>query len=327
MDTPFTYNPEITAVVQKYGNGLSGFVADQVLPPIKVATREFRWTNFNKEQGYKVEDDTVGRTSQVHEIDALESDMVNDKTQDKGLEIALPYSELKVPGGYTGISWDVKAANAQYLTGKVLLNKEVRFVKQVLDPALWPDWSTGSYYGKQVDWADAGIPTRGDTILDDLLGYKESGQGRLFNSMLISSKVASALRRAAAFRGELSSTKMVPLAQVGELLGIPNIIVADGYYDLAAEGLTQNLTEIVGSSILLFHKNMNFQTSDAPEATFGFNAYFDPMGNGPMVSMEYEDRSIGLWGGLRLRVGMSHKFVVADRSLGMLITNVLDGAP
>ncbi|MTI11562.1 hypothetical protein, partial [Sansalvadorimonas verongulae] len=58
-NAPFVTNPVLTAIAIAYTN--SEFIADRVLPRVGVGSREFKWTQYNKEDRFTIPETLVGR--------------------------------------------------------------------------------------------------------------------------------------------------------------------------------------------------------------------------------------------------------------------------
>ena len=86
---PFVYNPTLTGIAMAYANPAYSLIADQVLPLIPVATENFGYLTFPKEDAYTVPNTRVGRTSKVNQVE-FGGSMLTDTTEDYGLEDPIP---------------------------------------------------------------------------------------------------------------------------------------------------------------------------------------------------------------------------------------------
>ena len=140
------------------------------------------------------------------------------------------------------------------------------------------------------------------------------------NVAIMNGGVALALRRhpaiVKAYNGTLGDTGMVPMAYLQDLFELDEILVGRARYNSANKGQTMTLTELWGKNLALVYKNP--QASPRRGLTFGLTAE-----HGARVSQEQADGTIGLRGGIRLRVGESVKELVVADDVSYLFSNAI----
>ncbi len=312
-DKPFASNAKLTAVLLDYGNCPGDYMADCLFPMVNTCTQAFKYYKFDETQKFNAHNAAVGRKSQVREISELCADFVNDSTEDYGLEVAIPFADLAEQGcDCSEIPFDIKSTHARYLRDQITLEREVRAATLAFDASKYSASQKTDLTGSELN-APAGA-TDPLGLLLDLIDCRN----KPYNWAYIPKKVMSVLKRHPEFLGNVDSRGVISKESIAGTLGLEGICTPNAYVNTAESGQTPVVEPIWGDSILLFYKNMNFSMTDCPQSTFAFRAQW-----GSFVAFEYVDNSIGLRGGIRMRVGVGEKLVVADYSQAHLITNTL----
>jgi len=330
--TSFEYDAHLTALVQEYGNCRSDYIADCLFPRINVPSQKFKWTEFDKAQPYKVVNDFVGSCSQVHEINMLESKFVNSETEGHGLEIKIPVTDMANANGSPcdNVNYDIVGKNARYLFDKLMLQRELRTASLALDVTAYDAADVYDLTGNEFN--NATTPTDPLEFFTNRMACKP---GRRPNGMLMSYKVWTVLRKIPSLLGNVDNRGMISREEFASMFNLDHLCIADSQFDNAATGLPANLQDIWNNSIIMFRRNPNFESTDCPEATFGFTAQtafqiqkpttsIIPVNSGnPALVMRWYDPSMGLHGSWRIRVGEYVKEVVADYSQACIIQNAI----
>jgi hypothetical protein len=97
------------------------------------------------------------------------------------------------------------------------------------------------------------------------------------------------------------------------VLELDAVYVGESYVNSAKKGQTATLARVWGKFFALLYRD---SLADASRGTtFGFTAQF-----GGRIAGSFEDKDIGMRGGLRVRVGESVKEVVSANDLGYLFS-------
>jgi hypothetical protein len=294
-NAPFTTNGILTAISLAYKN--SAFIADDVLPRFPVGTPEFRYTVYNKQDRFTLQETMVGRKGRVNEVEfggTEQSAMV----ADYGLEDAIPQADLD---NAVNTGFDVKGNSTENITELILLDREKRVADLVQDAA---NHAYNTTLSGTSQWSDVDAS-------DPIVAISDALEVPMMrpNLAVTNATVALALRRHPAvvksFNGTLGDTGMVPLAYLRDLFEI-DIQIGSARSNTANKGQAMTLEHIWGSHFTLIYKNAN--AAPRRGLTFGLTAT-----HGRRVSQERPDGDMGLRGGTRVRVGESVKeLVVAD---------------
>ena len=305
-NAPFTTNPILTAIAMAYSN--RAFIADAIMPRVPVGAPEFRYTVYNKQDRFTLQETMVARKGRVNEVEfggTEQSAMV----ADYGLEDPIPQSDID---SAVNTNYDVKGNSAESLSELIMLDREKRTAAVVQDGANHANKATLSGTSQWSDTANS----------DPIVAISDALEVPMMrpNTAVMNGGVALALRRhpaiVKAYNGTLGDSGMVPMAYLQDLFELDEILVGRARYNSANKGQTMTLSELWGNNLALIYKNP--QASVRRGLTFGFTAE-----HGSRISAEQADSTIGLRGGTRLRVGESVKELVVADDVSYLFSNAI----
>ena len=305
-NAPFVTDPIRTAIALAYTN--RAFIADQVLPRVPVGAAEFKYTIYNTEDRFTLQETMVGRKGRVSEVEFGGTEAAA-MVADYGLEDPIPSSDLD-SAKTTG--FDVMGNATEILTELILLDREKRVASVVQDPNNHANKTTLSGTSQ---WSD----TANSDPITDISDALELPMMRP-NVMIINGQVALALRRhpklIKAYHGTLGDVGMVPLGFVQELFELDRIVVGRARYNAANRGQTLTLAELWGKHCTLIYQH----PSATPQrgVTFGLTGE-----HGTRLSQRRPDPDIGLRGGTRIRVGESVKELVVASDVSYQFINAV----
>ena len=136
------------------------------------------------------------------------------------------------------------------------------------------------------------------------------------NIMVIGQAAWSKLRQhpqiVKAAHGNSGDSGMARREAVAELFEIEDLIVGQGWVNVARRGQAAKYERVWGKHVALLHRDKNASTGQG--ATFGLTAEF-----GQRVAGSWEDRNIGLRGGQMVRAGESVGELITAAHLGYFI--------
>lgn len=308
--SPFQYNPSLTAIALAYKNPAFSLIADQVLPIVPVATENFAYLSYPKEDAFTVPDTRVGRTSKVNQIEFGNS-MLSATTEDFGLEDPIPSKDI-VNAQNSKIGHDPLARSVEYLTNLILLDREVRVAGAVFNAANYAATNKATLSGTG-QWSDpASDPAA--VILAAQDGMTMKG-----NTLVLGRATWTALRQntklVAKILGTASSSGLLTRQQVADALELNAVLVGESWVNTARKGQTAALGRTWGKHACLLYLDPTADTNRG--ITFGFTAEFENRVAGTIM----DDPDIGLRGGAKVRVGMSVKELILGSDLGYMWTN------
>jgi hypothetical protein len=314
---PFVIQPRLTAITLAYRN--MRLIADNVLPRVPVDSPSFKYSQYTLQDGFTVPDTRVGRKGDVNEIDWTASEFTS-MTNDYGLEDAIPYYDIqaaraaRLTQGVYPI--DPEARSTELLTDLVALDREVRVAGLVMNPATYPAANLRTYASGATQWNPANTSA---TPIQDITTARDS-LIIMPNKMVMGRAVFTALAShpsiVKAYNGTTGDTGIVPQKFIANLFELDEIIVGEGWVNIAKKGQTANLSRVWGKSAVLFYEaQVLYSPQGAP--TFGFTAEWGQR----LAGVIEQDSDIGLRGGTRVRVGESVKELVAAPTIAFMFQN------
>jgi hypothetical protein len=287
----YPIDPALTAIAIAYKN--ANYIADQVLPRIMVAKQEFTFLKYATEQNFNIPETRVGRRSKPNEV-SLTAEEVTDSTNDEALDGGVPNSDID----NADARYDPLGIEVAFLQELIALAREARAAGLVFD----------------VDTYAAGLKATlaGDTQFNDvdnktvIATINAALDAPLVrpNQMVFGQygwtqfrqlpEIVEACLGTGATRGNATREQVAALFEVDEVL------VGAARANSAKRGQAANLTRLWGKHLALTHKA---PVPDAKGAvTFGGTFQF-----GGRVAGQWEDKNIGMRGGVAVRTGESVK--------------------
>lgn len=306
---PFPVDPVLVGIVQAYKNG--ALIADQVLPRLNplLPREQFKWWYFDFGQFITLHDTKVGRKSSPNEVE-FEAKEKEDRTEDYGLDDVVPIADsANAPAGY-----DPRAFAAQRLIDLVLLDREVRVANRVFDPDL---------YGNDNKEALAGTDKWTSPDSKPIIAFAEAADSMVMrpNNAVMGRGSWTALRTNQSVLRALTPSGAADgyanKRAVADLLELDDIIIGEGWVNIAKPGQQVQRRRCWGNHCTLFHK-AGLADSVSATPTFGWTAQF-----GTRVSGSIPEPKIGLRGSDRVRSGESVKEVISAPDLGYFFENVV----
>lgn len=307
---PFVINPFLTGITTAFRNPSAALIADAVLPRVPVGKEEFGYNTFPTEDAFTVPDTRVGRTSKVNQVEFSASRQTS-QTQDYGLEDPIPYKDIE---NARDSGYDPEARATEVLTDLILLDREVRAAGLVFNANSFASGSKTTLSGTG-QWSDT-------TNSDPIAALENAIDGLLMkpNKLVLGRSVWTALRRhpkvVAAVLGSANSTGRVTRQLLADILEIEEVIVGEGWVNTARKGQTATMARCWGKHAALLYVNPTADTDRG--VTFGITAQF-----GQRTAARYEDKDIGLDGGVAIRVGERVKELVIANTTGYFFQNAI----
>lgn len=309
MATPFTVDPELTAVVVAYEN--AELIADRVLPRVKpVLTKQtFTYRKYDFSELVTVPDTKVGRKGQPGEVEFTGTE-VPAATTDYGLDDVVPADDVtQAPPGY-----DPLAFAAQGVMDLVLLDREVRVSSKVFSAANYAAANKATLSGTS-QWSDGSSdPTAAIlTAKDGLL--------MMPNKMVMGRAVWSVVRRHPKILQAISISGtdkgVATLQAVADLWELDEIIVGSAWVNTARKGQSPAISRAWGKHAALFRQD-GLATSLNDRPTFGATFQY-----GTRVAGKIPEPKVGLRGATRVRAGESLAEVIMAPDLGYLFQSAV----
>lgn len=317
---PFVVTPELTAVAVAYKNGK--MIADEALPRVTVDKEVFKHRVYPVAEGFTVPQTLVGRTGQPNQVQFSGTE-VDSSTQDHGLDVPVPNKDQMNAAAQNAQNAaqvgskqtvDPRKRAAMMVTNLIELRREKRAADLVFNPASYAvgNQQTLSGTGQWSDYANSNPQTAIMNAMDLMIMRGNIGifGRRTWTAFAQHPKICKAVF------GNNTDAGFVTRQQVAELLELDDILVGEGWINTAAPGQPGNLVRVWGNHASFIHRDM---MADADYGvTFGYTAQF-----GQRVAGEIDDPDIGLYGGVRVRVGESVRELVTAGDLGYYFQNAV----
>ena len=334
MSRPFYNEPQLTALVQDYGNEPNSLVADCVLPRTPVGKSIYKWTKFDEKSTYQVPNAFAGDCAQVHEVTPKASDIVISEVQDFALDIKISQGLLQDANGATAcdsIGYDYVQTQVMNLLSMLRLAREKRVAGLVFDATAYTAAHKTDLTGVEFNAA-----ANASSPLDVIGDLSVSVPGSRYNWAVMNAKVFNVVRRHPDILGNVDLRGMASQEAVAAALGLAGICVADSQFDTAINSLPVALQDVWSNGILLFRR-FGANTTETIEKHFGFTAQktfsLQENTNGQIVGAgmngaglsvgRFFDPKAGARGSWYYRVAESLDEVVVDYTQAHLIENVI----
>lgn len=305
--SPLVIVPSLSAVAIKYRQ--KTFIADQVLPRVKVDTQEFIYAKDRMEDWITPVETFVGRTGLVNELANSQQDPTYLATRDQGLDERVPNRDAKNSPAESAL---MRAT--QRVMSLVELRREQRaaaiattvgnyaFTATLAGTAQWSDKVNSDPLNVILDYLDKPFMRPNKLIMGRSVWTALSQHPRMIE---------------AAFWAGAQSGK-VTKQQVAELLEVEELIVGDGWFNSAAKGQALVQTRLWGKFLAGVYQSEVDQIDPEGGNSWGFTAQF-----GERVAGTIVDPDVGMYGGVRVRAGESVREVVPAPEFGFLLSAVI----
>ena len=279
---------ERTAIAVGYSNRV--YVADEVLPRVTVARKEYRYTEYPIGESFTVPDTRIGRRSSPTMVHFSASEKPG-ACADYGLEDAIPDDDVR--------NAPASAANpvdraTMRLTDLLMIDREQRTAQLVFDKARYGAANKVTLAGDD-QWSSDHAAS--DPIAD-IVGAME-GMVAPPTHLLLGSEVWRRLRTHKAILKAINRTEgdrgIASRQAVADLFDLEGIVVGRAWINSKAPGQAPVLRRVWGKSALLYRRDPNADASGPP--TLGITASY----RGREVRSGF-DAQLGARGAHRVRV-------------------------
>lgn len=305
---PFPVDPKLTAIAIAYRNPDIALIADDVLPRTPVS-EEFKYSLYEKGQGFTVPDAQVGRKSTPNEID-FNATEVSATVLDYGFDDLIPNRDIEADN--QGI--DPLGMAVSFLTNLVNLAREQRVASLVFNNASYVVGNKATLSGTS-QWSDQAnsdpVKAIGDALDVPVMRPNIATFGQ---------QTWTALRRhpkiVQAVFGTNQGAGMVSRQQFADLFELQQVLVGQGFINSARKGQAVSLTRVWGKHASFIYRDR--AAGPQQGATFGFTGQF-----GDRIAGMIDEPTIGLKGSVRVRSGEMVKELVTATDLGYYFENAV----
>lgn len=302
--SPYPIDPALTAIAIAYKN--AEYVADMVMPRIPVGKQKFTFLSYAADQFFNVPETLVGRRSKPNEV-SLEATEVTDSTDDHALDGGVPNSDIE----NADERYDPLGDEIAYIMELVSLRREKRVADLVF---------TAATYDAGLRETLAGAAQFSDPASDPIAKISDALNLPLMrpNQLVFGQTGWGKFRRHPAIveacLGTGADRGIVKREQVAELFEVAEVIVGSARGNSAKRGQAPAMTGLWGNHLAMTYKAPVPQAKGA--VTFGGTFEF-----GAREAYQWEERNMGMRGGIACRAGESVKERVVAGQAGYFFEN------
>lgn len=288
--SPFPIDPALTAIAVAYKN--ADYIADMVLPRIRVNKQEFKFMQYASDTFFNIPDTRVGRKSKPNEVE-LTGTEVTDATDDNALDGGVPMADME----NADERYDPLGLEVMLLQELIALAREKRAADLIFTAANYPSGLKATLSGTSQFSHASSTPIK---TINDALDLPLMRPNQLVFGQSVWTTLRSHPEIVEACLGTGAAKGNATRQQVAELFEVKEVLVGSARGNSAKRGQTASLTRLWGKQLAMLYK------APVPEAkdvvTFGGTFQF-----GDRVAGQWEDKNMGMRGGIACRTGESVK--------------------
>lgn len=306
MNKPFPVDPVYSGISLAYKN--TSYIADLVLPRVKVGKSLFKYRKFDKGQYLTIPDTLVGRKGIPNQIELgcteQEASVIS-----HALDQVVPLEDIAdAPEGY-----DPQKKAVEFLTEMILLDRECRTANLVFSEGTYANGCKRTLTGDdQFSSANSNPINVIKTALDSCwMRPNVMVLGReVFSVLSVHPSIVQALYPTSGGNG------IVTAQQIADLFDVEQVLVGNTWVNGAKRGATPVLQRAWGKHMAMLYINPSANTNDMP--TFGVTAELGSRFSGSIAQPE-----VGIGGANLIRVGERVKELIIANDLGYFIKNAI----
>lgn len=307
MLSPYPIDPSLTAIAIAYQN--KNYIADLVLPRIRVGKQSFSFLQYAADTFFNAPDTRVGRRSRPSEV-VLEATEVTDVTGDHALDGGVPRADMD----NADERYDPLGKEIELIQELIALARERRVANIVFNAAT---------YDAGLQQTLAGTSQFSDYVNSDPIGVISAALDAPLqrpNQMTFGQVGWTKFRQhpkiVEAAVGTGAKSGMATRQAVAELFEVEEVLVGSGFANSAKRGQPAAMVRLWGKHLALTYK------APVPDAkgvvTFGGTFEW-----GDRVASQWEDKNMGMRGGIAVRTGESVKERVIASQAGYFLQNII----
>lgn len=309
MKTPFPVIPALCAIAIAYKN--LDLIADQVLPMVTVGKREFYYMDYSGVDHFTVPEMEVGRKSAPNEVE-FSAEKKLSFVKDYALRDRIPQADIDA-AAQEEFSYDPVGRSAEAIIALVKLGREVRTSRLVFNSATYGANNKVKLAADEKFSTPNGDPVEVISSALDVPLYRPNtivfGQGA-WTGTRKNRNIAKAVNKTSGDKG------IATRQEVADLFEVPNIIVGQGWVNVARKGQPAQRVRIWGNHIALLY--IDPKANNDTGVSFGYTARYGNPWGGAMF-----DKDIGPQGGQEVRSGEKVREMVIAPDLGYFIEDAV----
>jgi len=303
---PFPLDPRLTGIVIAYSN--PAMIADQVLPRVPVAKKEFKWLKHKLTDGFSIPDTKVGRKAGRNQVEFSASEETS-STEDFGLDDIVPQDDIaNAPDGYDPLGYA-----SEGIANLLMLDREKRAADVVFNADNYAAANKATLSGDDRFSSTASTPI--STILTAMDAMVMRPNVLVFGQA-VWTKFRQHPEIVSAILGNSGTKGIVTREQVAALFEVQQILVGQSFLNTAKKGQAASLARVWGKYLAML--NIDNLANATNRVTYGITAQF-----GTKVARSEFTSKYGLNGATVVTAGESVKELVMANDLGYLFSNAV----
>lgn len=288
--SPYPIDPALTAIAIAYKN--ADYIADMVLPRITVGKQQFKFLQYGTDKFFNVPDTLVGRRSKPNEV-VLDASEVTDSTEDHALDGGVPRADID----NADERYDPLGDEVSFVMEMIAIRRERRVADIVFNAATYDAGLKQTLAGAS-QFSDASSDPIG--VINAALDVPLMRPNQLVFGQTGWTKFRSHPAIVEAVLGTGAKKGVVKREAVAELFEVSEVLVGTARGNLAKRGQAANIARMWGNHIACLYKAPVPQARGA--VTFGGTFQW-----GTPIASQWEDKDMGMRGGIACRAGESVK--------------------
>lgn len=288
--SPYPIDPALSAIAIAYRN--PGYIADQVLPRIRVGKQAFKFLQYDAGTQFTAPDSLVGRRSRPNQVE-LKADEISDATEDHALDGGVPRADIE----NADERYDPLGDEVAFLMELVALRREMRAAGIVFSSATYDAGLKTVLAGANQFSDPTSTPIKTINTALDLPLMRPTqmvfGQGG-WTQFRSHPEIVEAVLGTGAKKG------VVKREAVAELFEVEEVVVGQARGNAGKKGQAVNLARLWGGHLALTYK------APVPQAK-GAVTFAGTFQWGEPEASQWEDKNMGMRGGVACRAGESVK--------------------
>lgn len=300
----YPIDPTLTAIAIAYMN--PGYIADMVLPRIRVGKQTFKFLQYASDQYFNAPDTLVGRRSRPSQV-TLDASEITDATEDHALDGGVPNSDID----NADERYDPLGDEVAFIAELIAIRREMRAAGIVFNQATYDAGLKVTLAGAN-QFSDPGSSPI--TVINAALDAPLMRPNQLVFGQGGWTKFRSHPEIVEAALGTGAKKGAVTKQAVAELFEVNEVIVGQARGNTAKRGQAPALARLWGNHIACLYKAPVPQVKGA--LTFGGTFQW-----GEPQAYQWPDKDMGMRGGIACRAGESVKERVIASQAGYFFEN------
>lgn len=316
VSRPFVVDTALTAIAIGFRNPAAVLIADRVLPRVVVGGERFKWLEYPLAEAFTLPATFVGRKGRPNQVEFTSIERTG-AVDDYALDDMIPNTDITAAAQQRAANlstYDPERRAVEGLTDLIVTDREVRVANLITNLNTYSAALRVTLSGT-AQWSDY-VNSNPITAILAALDLPMMRPNKIVMGQAAWTVVRQHPRVVNAILGGNLNSGAVTTEQFARLMEVDEVIVGQGWINVARKGQAPNMQRIWGKDVALLY--INPIAGPENSVTFGYTAQF-----GTRVAGTIVDPNIGIEGGEAKRVGERVKEIIAAQAVGYLFKNAV----